>query len=242
MRHRVTFLLVSAAPTSLLLFFSSYLTLALSHHPAFSSILPFTSISLADLAETFFSLLLFYPEKISVQGLRLQWVPGHLFLPGSNAGDELNRREALLVPSVIPCRIFPIISRIHSFLFSDWRRTISLKFFDIQVPSISTKELVLLRHARRVLSRLRCNEHSLLFSFCFSRIVRIENPSCSAWGHSFQDTSHLILHCPAADSLRRLLFGYSVPLYVVWSRPWRVAQLMGPHGIPPCPHPSEGVG
>ena len=87
-----------------------------------------------------------------------------------------------------------------------------------QVPSISTEELVLLRHARCVLSRLRCNGHSLLLGFYLSRIGRIENPSCSACGHSSQDTSHLILHCPATDSLRRSLFGDSLSLYDLWSR------------------------
>ena len=51
-----------------------------------------------------------------------------------------------------------------------------------------------------VSSRLRCNGHSLLLGFYLSRIGRIENPSCSASGHSSQDTSHLIVHCPAADS------------------------------------------
>ena len=56
------------------------------------------------------------------------------------------------------------------------------------------------------------------------------------------DTSHLILHCPATDSLRRSLFGDSLSLYDLWSRPWGVAQLLGLHGLPPCPHPSEGVG
>ena len=81
--------------------------------------------------------------------------------------------------------------------FLDWRRTVSSKFFDTQVPSISTEELVLPRHARCIFSRLRCNGHSLLLSFYLSRIGRIENPSCSACGHSSQDTSHLILHCPA---------------------------------------------
>ena len=59
--------------------------------------------------------------------------------------------------------------------------------------------------------RLRCNEHSLLFSFYF-RIGRIENSSCSACGHPSQDTSHLILHCPATDSLRLSLFGIFVSL------------------------------
>ena len=66
------------------------------------------------------------------------------------------------------------------------------------------------RHARCVLSRLRCNEHSVLSGSYLSGIGRIENPSCSACGHSSQDTTHLILHCPATDSLRRSLFGDSL--------------------------------
>ena len=57
-----------------------------------------------------------------------------------------------------------LLSRIHSRPISDWRRTVSSKFFDTQVPSISTEELVLPRHARCVLSRPRCNGHSLLLS------------------------------------------------------------------------------
>ena len=158
-------------------------------------------------------------------------------------GKESNSRgKELLAPSAIPCSLSPPISRIHSCLFSDWRRTVSSKYFDTQVPSISTEELVLPRHARCVLSRLRCNGHSLLLGSYFSRIGRIENSSCSACGHSSQDISHLILHCPATDSLRRSLFGDSLSLYDLWSRPWGVARLLGLHGLPPCPHPSEGVG
>ena len=152
------------------------------------------------------------------------------------------RRGALLAPSAIPCSLSSLISRIHSRLISDWRRTVSSKYFDTQVSSISTEGLVLPRHACCFLSSLRCNGHSLLVGSYLSRIDRIENPSCSAWGHSFQDTSYPILHCQATDSLRRSLFGDSLSLYNLWSRPWGVARLLGLHGLPQCPYPSEGVG
>ena len=98
------------------------------------------------------------------------------------------------------------------------------------------------RHARCVLSGLRCNEHSLLLGSHLSRIGRIENPSCSACGHSSQDTSHLILHCPATDSLRGSLFGDSLSLYDLWSRPWELPGFWGSMVFRHAPIPRKGSG
>ena len=150
--------------------------------------------------------------------IKLQLVSRHVFLLGNNAADELASSEALLAPSAIPCSLFPVISRIHSSLFWDWRHTVSSKFFHMYVLSISTEELVLPYHTRCVLSRLCCNGHSLLLSSYLSRIDRIENPSCSACGYLSQNTSHLIPHCPAMGSLHCSLFGDSLSLYDLWSR------------------------
>ena len=182
----------SSNKSAIFLLFFSYLTLALSSHtlsfpPSF-----LLSQTLWQICQELFS--------FSSSSIRLLWVPGHLFLPGNDAADKLARRGALLAPSTIPCSLSSLISRIHFCFFSDWRRTVTLKFFDTQVPSFSTEELVLPLHARCVLSRLRCKGHSLLLGSYLSRIDRIENPSCSTCGQSPQDTSHLILHCPATDS------------------------------------------
>ena len=45
------------------------------------------------------------------------------------------------MPSVIPCSLYPLISRIHSCLFSEWKRTVSSKFFDTQVPRFLPRNL-----------------------------------------------------------------------------------------------------
>ena len=228
-------MLVSAAPTSLpFLFFLLLLSGSCSVLATLSSPPSFL------LSQTLWQIW----QKLSSLSsctIRLQRIPGHSFFPGNHAADELVTRGAVLAISATSCSLSPLISRIHSSLFSDCRCTVSLKFFDTQVSLISPEELVLPRHSCCVLSRLCCNRHSLLLGSYLSRIGRIENVSCSTCRHSSQDTIHLIQHCTATDSLCRSLFGNSLSPDNLWSRPWGVAQLLGLHGLSPCPHPSEEV-
>ena len=183
-------------------------------------------------------------SSLSSCSIRLQWVPVHSFLLGNDAADVLARQGALLVPSPIPCSFSPLISRIHSGLISDWRRTVSSKFFDTQVFSISSKELVLPRHARCVLFLLRCNGHSLLLSSYFYRIGRIKNPCCSTCRHSPQDTSQSLSFCTVqlwtlctAHSLATLCFSTTSG-----PGPGEFPGFWGSMVFRHAPIPSEGVG
>ena len=123
-----------------------------SRHYVFSFVFPFTANSLAHLTKT---------VLLSSDTMRLQLVPGDSFLPEDNDANKFARRGTLLLLSAIPCSLSPFISLIRSYLFSDWRPSVSSKFFDIQVPSIFTEQLVLPRHARCTLSHLRYNGHNL---------------------------------------------------------------------------------
>ena len=124
----------------------------------------------------------------------------------------------MLLQSTVLCCPSPPTSRIHSF-FSNWRRTASSKFFDTQVSSASTEKLVF---ARCVLSRLRCNGHSLLLNSYLSRIGRIKilhaapaviRPgtlfisSCNVQQRTFCTARSLVTH---------------VHVYDLWSRPWKI--------------------
>ena len=173
--------------------------------------------------------------------LSFQWVPDHAGLPGNEKADLLAKTGASLPTDATPCPIPPVIAKVRYFQYRSWRRHIS----HFHVPEVSSEELLLPRSIRYKLSRLRCHGHSLLLSSYLHRISRKENSACSACGHPLQDLNHLLLDCPASEPLRKSIFdsSLSLSLYILdlWSRPWGVARLLGLRGVPPRPHPSEGV-
>ena len=112
-------------------------------------------------------------------------------------------------------------------LFSDWRRRVSPKCFNTQVPSVFTGKLALLRHACCALSHLCCIGQSILLNFSLSETGRMESPLCSICGDPTQDDCHFILHCLA------VLFGDSYFRYDLWLKPWSVAWLLEYHDLTP---------
>ena len=111
-----------------------------------ASSLPFSSQTVAlSLLRFPILVLLFYPTLFGISGrkyllfflLLLDYIGS--FLPGNDTANTVTRRGALLQPCTIPCSLSPFTSRIHASFFKNWRRTASSKFFDTQVPSVSTE-------------------------------------------------------------------------------------------------------
>ena len=173
--------------------------------------------------------------------LSFQWVPGHAGLPGNEKADLLAKAGASLPTDAIPCPLFTVIAKIRYLQYHNWRRHISHFYLNCQVAKVSSEELLLSRLIRSELSRFRCHGHSLLLSLYLHRISRKKNSACSACGHPLQDLNHLLLDCHASEPLSKSIFGSSLSILDLWSRPWGVARLLGIRGVPPRPHPSERV-
>ena len=158
-------------------------------------------------------------------------------LPCNDLADSLAKANAPLDLSNISVSLAPLISSQRLSLYTSWRRSVQSGFFQHQIPTVSPEELTLPRSARCALSRLRCNGHSTLLNSDLHKVGRAETPSCSNCDSEPQDLSHLVLDCPVLDPLRRAIFGHTLSLLDLWSRPSGVARLLGFRGVDPRPHP-----
>ena len=89
-----------------------------------------------------------------------------------------------------PCNPLKSFSSYISYppsLFLDWRRTVSSKFFDTQVSSVFTEDLVLPCHVCWALSRLYWNGYSLLLT-----LISLESRILHAAPTVFRPRTYLI--------------------------------------------------
>ena len=140
-------------------------------------------------------------------------------------------------PSLIVSLFFYLI---NSFLLSAWKQTILSILFDTQISWAFNEELVLPRHACCTISRLRCSRQSLLLNSCLFRSGRIENSWRCAWVCPTQDTSHLILSCPAADFFAQLSFLATPFLDTVSGSDFKILRILKLRALPPSPNAGKG--
>ena len=130
-----------------------------------------------------------------------------------------------------------LISLVSTFVFSRTGDVPShLNSSTCRFPRFPPRNFAFPRHARCVLSRPPCNGHSLLLSLAESRILR------AAPANTRPKTPLISFYTVQLRTLCAAHFLATLSLYNLWSRPRGVARLLGLHGLPPCPHPSEGVG
>ena len=135
------------------------------------------------------------------------------------------------MPSVIPCSLSPLIFRIHLFRTGgvpSYRNSSTRRF--PQSPPRNLCFLVSLAVFSVVFAAM---DRAFCQALIYLELAQSEILAAPA------DTFHLILHCPAKDSLCRSLFGDSLSLPN--PRPRAFARIVGLHGLPPCPHPLEGI-
>ena len=178
------------------------------------------------------SILSSAPSYLLPESLWNVWVPGHAGLPGNENADIIAKAGASQPTDAIPCPLPPpVIAKVRYSQYHYWRRHISQSYINHQVSEVSSEKLLLSRPIRCELSRLHCHGHSLLLSSFLHRISRKENSVCSACGHPLQDFNHLLLDCPASEPLRKSIFGSSLSILDLRSRPWGVARLLGLQGV-----------
>ena len=104
---------------------------------------PFCTLfaGLSSTNKSFISLFLFSHSRSVLSSTPSFLLPQTLWQIWHGTYGRYGRRRALLVPSVIPCSLFPLICRIHSSIFSDWRRPASSKFLDTAVPRFPLRNL-----------------------------------------------------------------------------------------------------
>ena len=175
-----------------------------------------------------------------------------LFFFSNNLVDSLDKVGAILDSSTIPLSLSPLISSQRLSSTPNENTVSSLVFSNIKSLYCLLRSLLSL-FPLAVFSRLRCNGHSSFLASYLYRIGRAETASCSNCGSESQDILHLVLDCPAFDSLCRAIFGHPLSILDLWSSHWGLPNYWdsveliripifrsGSGKLPPPPPPDQG--
>ena len=94
---------------------------------------------------------------------------------------------------------------------------------ELQKGYMLTSKIVAKKWSQNIVSSAFLSEKPMITFYLLSSYLRrinlSEASSCGSYGHHTQDLHHLLLNCPASESLWRAIFGSLLSLFDLWSRP-----------------------
>ena len=169
--------------------------------------------------------------------LSFQWVPGHAGLPRNEKADLLAKTGASLPTDAIPSPFPPVSAKVRYCQYRNWRRHISHSHLNFQVQSLFGGSFFLAPYAVSFpvfAAMVTVFFYLHIFTGSVGKRILIVVPVDTLYRTSIISSSTV--------AFRISIFGSSLSILDLWSRPWGVARLLGLRGVPPRPHPSEGVG
>ena len=167
--------------------------------------------------------------------LSFQWVPGHAGLPRNEKADLLAKTGASLPTDAIPSPFPPVSAKVRYCQYRNWRRHIShsqLNFggsFFLAPYAVSSPVFA---------AMVTVFFYLHIFTGSVGKRILLVVPVYTIYRTSIISS----LDCRASEPLCKSIFGSSLSILDLWSRPWGVARLLGLREVPPSPLPSEEVG
>ena len=155
--------------------------------------------------------------------LKFQWIPGHAGLPGNEKADLLAKAGASLSTDAIPCPLPPVVAKVRYFQYHNWRRHISRFYLSHQVPEVSSEELLLF-----ALFAVSFPVFAAITTVFFYLHIFTESVGRRILLVVPVDTLYRTSIISSSTVLRKSIFGSSLSILDLWSRPWGVARLLGP--------------